>query len=277
MRNKCQKEMSNVQQQEIHKFLERYFTANECEIIERHEAFMNVQLTVELDKQLMNRPFYWHYLEKTNGVPNPMQLTVITDQKRAPDDLKGDVVHFGAPRLHQIFESTRSLGGYIRLYQDVSVQTPGNVPLHPWLGLNVKVSYQCDKKKDLLLSLGLHLISGSIIENFQETMGSISLKAKIPDYCFTMSPLIKPQSGLNRIKQYITNIVEADDHEWADKARERWDEDLELLNHFYEGLDEMPESYETEKEALKQQYEPKVKVEIINGGLFYLHQDMFRG
>ena len=42
---------------------------------------MTVQLTIELDKELMNRPFYWHYLEKTGGVPNPMKLTFITDPK----------------------------------------------------------------------------------------------------------------------------------------------------------------------------------------------------
>ena len=30
---------------------------------------MTVQLTIEMDKELMNRPFYWHYLEKTGGRP----------------------------------------------------------------------------------------------------------------------------------------------------------------------------------------------------------------
>lgn len=265
-----------MQQQEIHKFLDRYFTANECDIVERHNAFLTVQLSVELDKQLMNRPFYWHYLEKTGGIPNPMLLTLVTDKESAPEDLKGEIVHFGAPRLHQIFDSTKTLAGYIRLYQNVSMQTTGNIPLHPWIALNVKVSYQCDRKRDILMSLGLNLITGLFVENFQKQLEQLDLKAKIPDYCFTMSPLIKPQSGLNRIKQYITNYVEADDHTWADDAKERWNEDLELLDHFYAGLDEKPESYEIEKTALKEQYEPKVKVEIINGGLFYLMQNVIK-
>ena len=50
-----------MQQQEIHKFLERYFHANDCEIVENGPGYMTVQLTIELDKELMNRPFYWHY------------------------------------------------------------------------------------------------------------------------------------------------------------------------------------------------------------------------
>lgn len=265
-----QKEMNNMQQAEIHSFLERYFTSNHCEITENQHGYMTVQLTVELDKQLMNRPFYWHYLEKTGGTPNPMALTFITDQEKAPKDLKGELIHFGAPRLHQIFQSSKKLAGYMRLYQNVKQTVPSNIPLHPWLGINAKVSYQCDRKRDILMSLGLHLVSGSIIEGFQEKLERLELTPKIPDYCFTMSPLIKHKSGLNRLQQYIRGFIESDDHSWADAARERWNEDLALLDHFYEGLEEKPESYETEKEALREQYEPKVKIEIINGGLFYL-------
>jgi len=261
-----------MQQQEIHNFLENYFTTNECEILENNRAYMQVQLTVDMDKQLMNRPFYWHYLEKTGGVPNPMKLTLITDQQQAPDDLKGELIHFGSPRLHQIFASTKKLAGFIRLYEEMQSRPPGNIPLHPWIGLNVNISYQCDRKRDVMMSLGLHLISGTIVENFQERLEQLTLTPKIPDLSFTMSPLIRPQSGLNRLQQYIRGYVNSDDHSWAEAARKRWEADLALLDHFYEDLEEKPESYFTEKEALREQYEPKVKVDIINGGLFYLTQ-----
>ncbi|GAE45289.1 hypothetical protein JCM21738_2071 [Mesobacillus boroniphilus JCM 21738] len=120
-----------MQQQEIHNFLEKYFTANNCELMENDKGYMTVQLTVDLDKELMNRPFYWHYLEKTGGVPNPMKLTFITNKQKAPDDIKGEVIHFGSPRLHQIFASTKSLAGYIRLYQNN--QFPTQTPLIPWI------------------------------------------------------------------------------------------------------------------------------------------------
>ncbi|MCA1031697.1 YqhG family protein [Bacillus timonensis] len=261
-----------MQQQEIHKFLDRYFTANECEIVERDPSYLQIQLTIDIDKQLMNRPFYWHYLEKTGGTPNPMRLTLITDGSKAPADLKGEHVHFGSPRLHQIFQSTKKLASYIRLYQGVIPQGQGNTPLHPWLGLNVKISYQCDRKKDILMSLGLHLISGVIVEDFQERIQQFKLTPKIPDFCFTMSPIIKPQSGFNRLQQYIRGFVESEEHLWAEQAVQRWEEDLALLDHFYADMDEKPECYEIEKEALREQYEPKVIVDIINGGLFYLSQ-----
>lgn len=260
-----------MQQQEIHKFLERYFTANSCDIMENTNSHLAVQLSIEMDKELMNRPFYWHYLEKTGGVPNPMQLTLITNNTMAPEDLKGDTVHFGSPRLHQIFESTKRLAGYIRLYEDVKIPpSAGHLPLHPWLNVNVKISYQCDRKKDVILSLGIHLITGSIVEGFQHVVQQTDLTPKIPDFCFTMSPIIMPTSGLNRLEHYVNGFIASEDHSWADEARARWEKDLQLLNHFYEDEEEKPDSYETEKKALQEQYEPKIHVSIINGGLFYL-------
>ncbi|KAA9026273.1 YqhG family protein [Niallia endozanthoxylica] len=259
-----------MQQQEIHEFLEGYFLANDCEIIENKSGYMTVQLTIDLDKELMNRPFYWHYLEKTGGVPNPMSLTLITDPKRAPSNLKGESIHFGSPRLHQIFQSTKKLASFIRLYEKGPTITGQQTPLKPWLCLNVKVSYQCDRKKDIFQSIGLQLINGQTIENFHDKLLELELTPKIPDYSFTLSPLIMPKSGLKRIEHYLISKIETENHSWADDARKRWQKDLNLLEHFYKDTEEKGESYEMEKQALKDQYEPKINISIINGGIFYL-------
>lgn len=259
-----------MKQHEIHQFLEKYFTANNCEIVEIGQGYMTVQLTVELDKELMNRPFYWHYLEKTGGVPNPMKLTLITDRQMTPEHIKGEEIHFGSPRLHQIFESTKSLAGYIRLYENHSFSNEQHVPLRPWLGINLKISYQTDRKRDVFKSIGLQLINGQMVENFHEQLLQLKLTPKIPDYSFTLSPLIMPGSGVSRIEAHLRNELESEDHQWAAEARKRWQQDLQLLEHFYEEAEEKGESYDNEKKALQEQYEPKVKISIINGGLFYL-------
>lgn len=259
-----------MQQQEIHNFLERYFHANNCEMTENHPGYMTVQLTIDIDKELMNRPFYWHYLEKTGGVPNPMKLTLITDQDQAPDMLKGEKIHFGSPRLHQIFQSTKKLAGYIRLYEECTKMPGRQTPLKPWIGLNVKISYQCDRKKDVYKSIGLQLINGQIVEHFHDKLLNIALTPKIPDYSFTLSPLIMPKSGVMRIENYLRNEIEQENHTWAEDARNRWRRDLDLLEHFYKDNDEKVESFEIEKKALQEQYEPNIIISIINGGLFYL-------
>nr|WP_295974273.1 YqhG family protein [uncultured Bacillus sp.] len=260
-----------MQQQEIHDFLERYFLANDCEIKVSHPGYMTVQLTVDLDKELMNRPFYWHYLEKTNGKPNPMALTFIYDQEKIPDHLKGETIHFGSPRLHQIFQSTKNLARFIRLYEAVPNSGNQQIPLKPWIGLNVKISYQCDRKKDVMRSIGLQLINGQMVENFFETLTEMKLTPKIPDYSFTLCPLIMPKSGVMRIENYLRRELEQEDITWAKEARNRWQKDLALLEHFYKDSEEKGESYRIEKDALKEQYEPKITISIINGGLFYLH------
>ncbi|MFC3882893.1 YqhG family protein [Bacillus songklensis] len=259
-----------MQQHEIHSFLKRYFTANHCEIVEETPFYLTVQLTIEMDKELMNRPFYWHYLEKTGGIPNPAKLTLITDANFDDSNIRGERIHFGSPRLHQIFASTQKFGAFIRLYENVHQTKPAQMPLHPWVGMNVKISYHCNLKKDIMMSLGLHLITGSIVLSFQEKLEQQELSARIPDYCFTLSPLIKPKSGLNRLKQFIRGEIEQDNDEWAAEAQKKWNEDLALLNHFYEDMDEKPECYEVEKQALQELYEPKIIVNTINGGLFYL-------
>ncbi|MGE8204495.1 YqhG family protein [Heyndrickxia sp. NPDC080065] len=257
-----------MQQQEIHQYLNDFFQANNCELAENEDGYMTVQLTIELDKELMNRPFYWHYLEKTGGVPNPMKLTMITNQEKTPDNIKGEFIHFGSPRLHQIFQLTKKFSSYIRLYE-IPI-TSNQTPLYPWLELNIKISYQSDRKKDIFRSFGLNLINGALIENFIEITGQRNLTPKIPDLCFTLSPIIMPKSGIARIETYLRQEIMKENHSWAEEARERWNEDLVLLDHFYEDLEEKPEAYLIEKEALKDQYEPVIMIEIINGGLFYL-------
>ncbi|NRG47607.1 hypothetical protein HRF87_23055 [Bacillus sp. CRN 9] len=259
-----------MQQQEIHNFLERYFQSNQCEIIDNKQGYMTVQLTIELDKELMNRPFYWHYLEKTGGIPNPMQLTLITDPTIAPEDIKGEVIHFGSPRLHQIFQSTKNLAGYIRLYEDHKAAPGGQMSLRPWLGINLRISYQCDRKKDIFQSIGLHLINGQMVDHFHDRLLKVNLTPKIPDYTFTLSPFIKPQSGIARVANYLKETISMENHDWADEARERWQKDLQLLEHFYEDTEDKGESYDNEKAALKDQYEPNVCISIVNGGLYYL-------
>lgn len=261
-----------MRQEAIHNYLETYFRTSGCDILESRPHFLKVKLTVDMDKRLMNRPFYWHYVEKLGQVPETQTLTL----KTAFNGDEGEIVHFGSPRLHQIFQSTKEMARYIRLYEQVN---PSNkrTPLYPWLCINTKISYCCDLKKDTLLSLGLNLLNGTIVRDFQESMNEVNLTPKIPDFCYTMSPIIKPLSGLTRLENIIQSLLEEEEHRWAEAARKRWEYDLDLLNRFYEVATDEEEdiktNYENEKEALRHQYEPHIDVSIINGGLFYLGPD----
>ncbi|MBU9724189.1 MULTISPECIES: YqhG family protein [Bacillaceae] len=258
-----------MEQAEIHQYLKEFFIENDSEIIEETDSHLHVQLSIDMDKALMNRPFYWHYIENMGAKPNPMSLTLITDSKKAPEDLKGEKIHFGSPRLHQIFNTAKSLGKHSLLYETTSPQG-STQPMKPWLVLNGSVSYCCDHKKDHFFSIGLSLITGEVIEDFYDTIKHKSFQEQIPNYCFTMTPIIKPESGIERIRRMLIEDLEQKDHTWADDAIKRWKKDEELLESFYEGQEEdQSETYQFEKEAIKSQYEPSIQISIINGGLFY--------
>ncbi|BBP90684.1 hypothetical protein BsIDN1_43020 [Bacillus safensis] len=47
-----------MEQHDIHTFLLRFFKANQCSILEESAGHMTVQLTIEMDKLIMNRPFF---------------------------------------------------------------------------------------------------------------------------------------------------------------------------------------------------------------------------
>ena len=107
--------------------------------------------------------------------------------------------------------------------------------------------------------------------NFHEKLLKIDLTPKIPDYSFTLSPLIRPKSGVVRIENFLKSEVEKERSFMGGGCKEkRWEKDLHLLEHFYKDDEVKAESYVVEKEALKDQYEPKVMMSIINGGIFYL-------
>ena len=77
--------------QQIHGYLRELFKENNCPVLTDNEHYLTVQLTIEMDKRIMNRPFYWQYVESTNGVPCPAQIRLIKDKTKLVADFKGEV------------------------------------------------------------------------------------------------------------------------------------------------------------------------------------------
>ncbi|SDI32210.1 YqhG family protein [Natribacillus halophilus] len=258
-----------MKQAEVHNYLRRFFQAGGAEVLQSTPPKLDVQLNKTLDLELMNRPFYWHYLEKTGGDPNPLKMHLSTNmQSTAKAEEK---VHFGSPRLHQIFASAADKGAVTRLYEQHDEQS--QTPLYPWLGLNIRISYTCHRRRDDLRSFGVQLISGETIDAFMKRLSPLPLVPAIPDYTFTMAHLIQPTSAVQRIKKYLLDDIQGQKHTWANEATKRMEEDLSLLDRFYDERDEGSDAYMLEKEAIHQQYQPAIELTFINGGLFYLRKD----
>lgn len=255
--------------QQVHGYIKTFFQETDCQIIEEDEHYLTVQLTIDMDKRIMNRPFYWKYVESTNGVPAPCQLTLITDQNHVSSDLRGEIVHFGSYRLNKLFNVTKELGKYVQMFERIHPYA-GQTILTPYLGVNYKVSYFSDKTREMLYSLGINLMTGKIIDDFQDIITQIDLVPDLPGKAFPLQYIIKPLRGIERLHLVIDNIIQLDDHTWEEEAKKRWKRDQRVLDYFYKDVEEKPECYKIEAKALEERYSSKIKIEIINGGVFYL-------
>lgn len=249
----------------IHSFLEDFFISHQCPIIHNEDGVLTIQLTEEMDKALMNRPFYWHYVKSTGHAGEPMKLSLITNP--AKRDEKGEWIHFGSPRLQQIFNYLKMSKNNIKLFQKVN--TLENTALFPWLITNIKINYNGKHNKSELFSIGLNLINGHVNTNMIKVMEAMSLRTVISEYCYIISPLIKLQSGYKRIERIVDEYITRQAHEWAAESINTLHEEKKLVEHFYDGVDDTKELKE-EIADLTKRFAPTISYQVINGGLAYL-------
>lgn len=285
-----------MNQIEIRSYVENYFRAFQSPFPENNPAYFSVQLPIDVDKDLGNRPFYWTYVEKIGMQPNPLTLTFVFDRDGLPEGTRGEELPFGSRRLHQIFDSAKKHGKFVRLYESISTNTSPPLPqsesLVPWLGVNYKIELICDQKKDILFPLGMNLVSGEIMGEFYQHVKDLPLTPKLPDYSFTLHPIFGVESATSRLEQYIQTRVDQEDTLWAEQANKRWEEERELVECFYqeeiirqgstesdeEEWNERKNKWQAEKQTrlqeLSWQFKPRIQVSIINAGLFYLRNPL---
>ncbi|RKQ37777.1 YqhG family protein [Oceanobacillus halophilus] len=252
----------------LDQFLQDYFLYHRCSILENENGVLRIQLTEEMDRTLMNRPFYWHYIKKIGQQGEPLQLTLITNPKKKKE--QGEWIHFGSPRLQQILNHLKANEKFTKLFQKVSANR--NTPLYPWLVINMKISYKGKYKKDEVFSIGLQMVNGTMRLKMMEYLQTLSLQISISDYCYTISPLIKLQSGYKRIEAVLNQYIEEQNHKWAEDSIHIMNEEINTLKNFYEGAsdEEQQKKMQKEMEEIKVRYQPSITFEVINGGIFYL-------
>jgi hypothetical protein len=228
-----------MRQEQIRQFTERYLAAFSAHIVETHPDYLTVKLPVEVDKDIGNRPFYWSWVEKMNLPYQPLVLTFCFDRERMPEGQRAEHLHLGAGRLQQIFQSARKHGSFVCMYEQAAPPRPGarrTAPLVPWLGLNWKVSFICDKKRDMLLHFGINLHQPQIVSDFYPFLLGLSLTPSIPDYCYTLERRLSLAEAAALAERETRRLLAAEDGRWAEEARQRLDEELQILEAYYAEL-----------------------------------------
>jgi len=68
--------------EQIRDYVSRYLEATGSQVLEYHPAYVTVKLSPEADKALMNRPYYWSFVERTGAEPETMSITFVFDQEQ---------------------------------------------------------------------------------------------------------------------------------------------------------------------------------------------------
>lgn len=255
-----------MQAEDIHQLITQFFKEMDCPILTNDPAYLVVQLTNEVDQQIMNRPYYWQYIHSTGSTPSPAQLTFITHPEKVDGKIQGELMHLGAAHFQQISQAIQRLGAYVHVYE----RTEDQGTLTPWLNINYKVSYCCHQKKEHLYSLGMNLMTGEVLQHFYESIASRTFDEDRNELCTYLPPIITPVKAAERLDDLLQQSIQLEDHQWAREAEEQLKKEALVLHYFFEHVDVKPAQYYTEKEALEAQYSPYIQMEVVNGGVFYL-------
>ncbi len=277
-----------MDKEQLQQYVFRYFQATGSHVLEASPGHLRVQLSEQADKDLTNRPLYWAFVERTGTAPQTMTMTFIFDREQAPKDTEGEDLRFGSPRLLQMFSSAARHGRWTRLYENPNSARGHLASAVPWLGINCNVQYVCDRKRDEIHSLGVNLVTGAVTEHFMEQLKTRSLTPRLPPRLHVVPTALSLDEAVDMVRNRLIQHIQAQDDRWAQEARERMTEEIERIRQFYESLprrasgsegkeppnekdhDEWTSAYEKHLDEVKWQYEPRVHVELINAGLFYL-------
>ena len=138
-----------------------------------------------------------------------------------------DEVTYGSRRLEQLFGIVRTKGKYVQMFEDVHIAR-GAPPaaFTTWLGVNYKVEFCCDMKRDELHSLGISLLTGHIVEDFQEALSSLPLTPRLPPNVLVQRPVWSIRRAIAALEAHIERDIRNYNHDWAASAKARLDDEL---------------------------------------------------
>ncbi|RCX21543.1 uncharacterized protein YqhG [Fontibacillus phaseoli] len=304
-------------QEQIREYVMTYLDTTECQFLEKSPYHVTVKLSARADRDLTNRPYYWGFIERTGVEPETMTFSFIFDADRhqkmqdvaspkaeappqedpilgrhfgamrplpilGPGRIQREEMHFGSPRLKQIFTAARQGGRAVYLFEDPGPRQRSTLipaAYEPWLGLRFKIEFSCDMKREELHFFGVSLLTGQIDEDFGERLTGMTLIPRMPENMHIAPTRLSLDQGRLSVETRISEKLQECDPAWADQAKERLNEELALIDSYYKDLLEDPdeerkqaimEQYESRRGEIRWQYEPRIVVSALGSGIFHL-------
>ncbi len=207
---------------------------------------------------------------------------IVPSQLLSTPRLPRDDVHFGSKRLLQLFDAVQSRGSYVYLFQEPDTRSRSpfqSTPYTPWLGVNLKVEFQCDRKREELYSFGVSLATGHCRELFHEQLSSLKMTPRLPSNVHIAPAGITLNKAIHIVEMTLERKLKAQCYRWAEEAQQRLDEEQKIVSHYYDKLlqsadeelkAEITRQYDSRKAEIDWQYRPRVTATAINCGIFHL-------
>lgn len=199
-----------------------------------------------------------------------------------PGLIRREDVIYGSKRLRQIWAAARDEGKCLQLFEDPGSRqrmTLFSAAYEPWLGVCFKVEMTCDLKREELHFLGISLVTGKIVDGFDDRLDGLDLTPRLPENIHIQPYGLTLAAGAERLESYLTERLAELDYSWAEEARERLRLELSIVDIYYEELlkeqDEekrlgIEEQYNRRRKETSWQYEPQIAVSAVTYGLFHL-------
>lgn len=191
-------------------------------------------------------------------------------------------VYFGSRKLDQLFGAAKSKGSFVYLFQEADKRGASpfsSTPYTAWLGVNMRVEFACDRKKEEIYSFGVSLVTGHCVDGFYDRLLELRLTPRLPANIHVAKNGISFSKAQGIVEQTLERKLKAFDYTWAADATARLQEELKCIDAYYEPLlqhatDEnkapIQEQYEQRQAEIRWQYEPRVTASAINCGIFHL-------
>ncbi|MDQ0657290.1 YqhG family protein [Paenibacillus sp. W2I17] len=156
-----------------------------------------------------------------------------------PGRILREEVVYGSRRLQQIFGAAREGGAFVNLFEQAAkrqLRATAPAVYEPWLGVCFKVEFACDLKREELHFLGISLRSGEIIEKFGTKLNRRDLSPRLAENMHVQTAKVSIFDAGAALESHLTNRLLELDYSWAEKAQERLDLELDVLDTYYEAV-----------------------------------------
>lgn len=261
----------------IQDYCRRFFQATGCTIREEKDGAMEVELTLEIDKELTDRPYYWLWVEATGEEVKPSVLNLqFTTSLGEESGRPAERVVLGSYRLNKLFAAAKKRGKYTCQYQRNALGE-----LEPYLLVNGKLSFLADRRRDEILSLGINLYDGEGIEQFFPKIRHLPFSAdRFPGHTLRPARLSLAEAW-DQIVQMAFREGEKRDPSWAVAALQDLQREKERLETYYNSLllecTENASALTAEKELrlaeLISRYQPRMEFVPFQMALLYIKKE----